>query len=421
MHRFEYKKGELFCEEVPVRRIAEEVGTPFYLYSHDTLEHHFRVFTSSFSFVSHLVCFSAKSNGNIALLRVFGRLGGGVDIVSGGELYRALKAGIDPGKIVYSGVGKTEQEMEEALRSEILMFNCESSQELRVLNEVAGRIGMRARIALRINPGVDPRTHPYISTGLKENKFGIDIKNSLDQYRAAARLEHIEIVGVDCHIGSQLTEIDPFVESLRKLMELIKKLQQEEIEIRYLDLGGGLGITYDEEEPPHPSEYAKAIIGEMDDLDCTLILEPGRVIVGNAGVLITRVLYTKDGPLKRFVIADAGMSDLIRPSLYDSYHAIQPVEEAKWEENHTVADLVGPICESGDFFARNRSMPQFERGDLVAIMSAGAYGFTMASNYNARPKSAEVLVHGGQYHVIRDRESYDDLIAGEKIPDFLID
>jgi diaminopimelate decarboxylase len=344
-----------------------------------------------------------------------------VDIVSGGELFRALKAGIDPGKIVYSGVGKTEQEMVEALKSEILIFNCEASQELSVLNEVAGRIGTRARIALRINPDVDPRTHPYISTGLKENKFGIDIKNSLDQYRAAKRLDHIEIVGVDCHIGSQLTEIEPFVESLRRLMELIRRLQQEEIEIRYLDLGGGLGITYDEEEPPHPSEYAGAIIGEMKDLDCTLILEPGRVIVGNAGVLVTRVLYTKESPLKRFVIADAGMSDLIRPSLYDSYHAIQPVEEARWEEEHTVADLVGPICESGDFFAKSRSMPQYERGDLMAIMSAGAYGFTMASNYNARPRSAEVLVHGDRYHVIRARESYDDLIAGEKIPDFLIE
>lgn len=421
MNRFEYKNGELFCEEIPISRIAEEVGTPFYIYSTHTLEHHFRVFTSSFAVVPHLVCFSVKSNGNIALLRVFGRLGGGMDIVSGGELYRAIKAGIDPGRIVYSGVGKTEKEIEEALRADILMFNCESSQELGILNEVAGRMGGKARIALRVNPDVDPGTHPYISTGLKENKFGIAIEDSLDQYNAAKRLEHIEVVGVACHIGSQLTKIEPFVDSLRKLMELIKRLKEEEIVIKYLDLGGGLGITYDTEEPPHPSEYAKAIIGEIDDLDCTLILEPGRVIVGNAGVLVTRVLYTKDGPMKRFVVADAGMNDLIRPSLYDSFHAIQPVEEAKRDEEHTVADLVGPICESSDFFARNRSMPRFERGDLVAIMSAGAYGFTMASNYNARPKPAEILVHGGDYDVIRDRESYEDLIAGERTPDFLID
>ncbi len=421
MNRFEYKNGELFCEEIPISRIAEEVGTPFYLYSMHTLEHHFRVFTSSFAFVSHLVCFSVKSNGNIALLRVFGRLGGGMDIVSGGELFRAIRAGIDPGKIVYSGVGKTDKEIEEALRADILMFNCESSQELRALNEVAGKVGRKARIALRVNPDVDPGTHPYISTGLKENKFGIAIEDSLDQYNAAKRLEHIEVVGVACHIGSQLTKIEPFVDSLRRLMELIKRLKEKEIEIKYLDLGGGLGITYDTEEPPHPSEYAKAIIGEIGDLDCTLILEPGRVIVGNAGVLVTRILYTKDGPMKRFVVADAGMNDLIRPSLYDSFHAIQPVEEAKRDEEHTVADLVGPICESGDFFARNRSMPMFERGDLVAIMSAGAYCFSMASNYNARPKPAEILVHGGDYDVIRDRESYEDLIAGERTPNFLID
>lgn len=421
MHRFEYRKGELFCEDVPVKEIARRVGTPAYIYSLYTLERHFKVFTDAFFLVPHIICFSAKSNGNIAIMRVFSRLGGGADIVSGGELYRALMAGIDPKKIVFSGVGKTDEEMEEALKADILMFNCESSQEVRVLNDVAGRMGRKARIALRINPDIDPKTHPYISTGLKENKFGIDISRAMDEYLFARGLDNIEIVGLDCHIGSQLTEIEPFVESLGRMIDLMGRLRREGIFIRYLDIGGGLGITYDAEEPPHPSEYAEAIISRIKDLECTLILEPGRVIVGNAGILLTKVLFTKKGRDKNFVIVDAGMNDLIRPSLYGSFHAIQPVEEAMFKGETIEADLVGPVCESGDFFAQRRKMPKFERGDLVAIMSAGAYGFSMSSNYNARPRAAEVLVTGDRYYVIRERERYEALIQGEVIPEFLLE
>jgi diaminopimelate decarboxylase len=419
MHRFEYRNGELFCEEVPLKEIAKRVGTPSYIYSLHTLERHFRAFTDAFSPVPHIICFSVKSNGNIAIMKIFSRLGGGADIVSGGELYRALKAGINPKKIVFSGVGKTEKEMEEALRADILMFNCESPQEVRVLNEVAGRIGRRARIALRINPDIDPKTHPYISTGLKENKFGIDIARAVDEYIYASGLENIDVVGLDCHIGSQLTEVEPFVESLERMLVLMERLKKEGIVLRYLDLGGGLGITYDAEEPPHPSEYAEAIIARTKGLDCTLILEPGRVIVGNAGILLTKVLFTKEVQNKRFIIVDAGMNDLIRPSLYGSFHAIQPVDESKNYGELIEADLVGPICESGDFFAQMRRMPKFERGDLLAIMSAGAYGFSMSSNYNARPRAAEVLVNGDKYYIIRARETYEWLIQGEYIPDFL--
>ncbi len=347
-------------------------------------------------------------------MNLFGKLGSGVDIVSGGELFRALRAGIPPEKIVYSGVGKTTKEIDAALEAGILMFNIESSQELEVIAARAGALGTRARVALRVNPDVDPKTHPYISTGLRSNKFGIDIARALEDYTRAMDMDHVEVVGVDCHIGSQVTKVEPFVDALRRLKELIFRLREREIPVQYLDLGGGLGITYREEEPPHPEEYARAILEETGDLDCTLILEPGRVIVGNAGVLLTRVLYTKTGETKRFVIVDAGMSDLIRPSLYGSYHRIRGVGRGGDEEGD-VADLVGPICESSDFLAKERRMPPFERGDLVAVMSAGAYGFSMASNYNSRPRPAEVMVKGDGYAVIRSREGYEDLVAGEAL------
>lgn len=420
MHHFHYKNGELHCEDVPLSRIASELGTPVYVYSTETLVRHFRAFDDAFQGTPHLVCFSAKSNSNLAILSLFGCLGGGVDIVSGGELYRALRAGIPPDRIVYSGVGKTEQEMDAAISSSILMFNIESSEELEVLEERARRLGQRARIAIRVNPDVDPQTHPYISTGLKKNKFGIDMERALEDYRRAARMEHLEVVGVDCHIGSQITRLAPFLDSLDRLREFMGRLRhQEGIQINYLDVGGGLGITYDQESPPHPVEYAKGIVELTRDLGCTLVLEPGRVLVGNAGVLLTRVLYTKEGATKRFVIVDAAMNDLARPSLYGSYHRIQPVDEKVLSAEEQVADLVGPICESTDFLAKDRRMPLLSRGDLVAVMSAGAYGFSMSSNYNSRPRAAEVLVKGRDYFVIRRRETYEDLISPECVPDWI--
>jgi diaminopimelate decarboxylase len=417
MNYFHYENSELWCEDVPVSRIAQDVGTPFYLYSHKTIARHFTVFDEAFADVPHIICFSTKANSNIAILRILVNMGGGVDIVSGGELYRALRAGVDPKKVVYSGVGKRVDEIKYAIESDILMFNVESSQELEVINACAGELGTNARISLRVNPDVDPMTHPHISTGLKENKFGIDINKSLDEYRRARYLKHIDIIGVDCHIGSQITEISPFLDALDRLKNLIQLLRKDGIDIRYLDLGGGLGITYDEETPPHPTEYAQAIMDRAEDMDCTFVFEPGRVIIGNAGILISKVLYTKGTDEKNFVIVDAGMNDLIRPSLYDSYHAIQPIVEKKGSQFS--ADIVGPICESGDFLAKRRTMPRFERGDILAVMSAGAYGFTMASNYNSRPRVAEVLVKDDQYYVIRQREAYEDIIRGEGIPAFL--
>ena len=418
MHFFEYKNHQLHCEGVPIKNIADEVGTPFYLYSYHTLVRHFTVFDEAFKSITHLVCFSAKANSNLALLRLFANLGGGVDVVSGGELYRALKGGADPRKIVFSGVGKREDEIKYALETGILMFNVESSQELSAINEVAGRIGKKANIAIRVNPDIDPKTHPYISTGLKQNKFGIDILRAPMAYRLASQLPNLKIVGIDCHIGSQLIEVEPIVQALRKLKQLVEDLRKEGIEIQYLDLGGGLGITYDDEEPPHPMEYASNILDEIKGFGCILILEPGRVIVGNAGILVTKVLYTKENEEKRFFIVDAGMNDLVRPSYYGSYHQILPVKEETREE--VVADIVGPLCESGDFLAKGRKIPKVDPGELIAVMSAGAYGFVMSTNYNSRTKVAEVIVRDDQMFVIRQRESYEDLIRGEKIPEFLI-
>jgi len=419
MNHFEYRNGEMFAEGVPVKRIAKEVGTPAYVYSLATLKRHFQVFDRAFSAVPHIVCFSVKANSNIALLRAFAKEGGGFDIVSGGELFRALRAGADPKKIVFSGVGKKKDEIEYALKSGILMFNVESEDEMVTLNEIAGGIGKKAPISLRINPDVDPQTHPYISTGMKKAKFGVDIKRSLENYKRAVSMPNLEVVGVDCHIGSQLTSLSPFVDALARVREyldrvLVGSLKREGVQIRYLDLGGGLGISYKDERPPHPEEYARAIIQGLEDLDVTLILEPGRVIVGNAGILITEVQYIKETDEKKFVIVDGGMNDLIRPALYGSYQAIQPVVEKNSEK--IVADVVGPICESGDFFAKDREIARPRRGDLLAVMSAGAYGFTMASNYNSHPKPPEVLVDGDQYYVIRTRETMDDLIRGETIP-----
>jgi len=417
MNYFQYRDHALFCEEIPVEQIAREVGTPFYLYSHRTLRHHFQVFDSAFEEIPHIVCFSAKSNPNTSILRLFAREGGGIDIVSGGELYRALKAGVDPGKVVYSGVGKRDDEIDYALQTGILMFNVESVQELESINRRAEMMGVRAGVGLRVNPDVDPETHPHISTGLKENKFGIDIAAAIAAYRNASVLNHLDIKGLSCHIGSQVTKVSPFIDALKRLKELIRHLRSEGISVRYLDLGGGLGIIYDRETPPQPLEYAREIIEASRDLDCTFIFEPGRVIVGNAGILVTRVLYTKKNEGKRFLIVDAGMNDLVRPSLYGSYHQILPVIQRKREE--IVADVVGPICESGDFLAKERRIPALDRGEILAVMSAGAYGFAMSSNYNSRPRVPEILVRDDRWYVVRQRESYEDLIHGEEIPDFM--
>ena len=417
MHFFEYNNHQLQCEGIPVQQIAEKVGTPFYLYSYHTLVRHFTVFDEAFKGIPHLICYSAKANSNLAFLRLFVNLGGGVDVVSGGELYRALKGGAATQKIVFSGVGKREDEIEFALKTGILMFNVESSQELQVINDVAGRIGKNAAIAIRVNPDIDPKTHPYISTGLKQNKFGIDILRAPMAYRLASQLPNLKVIGIDCHIGSQLVEVEPIIEALRRLKQLVENLRKEGMEIQYLDLGGGLGITYEDEKPPHPVEYASTILEEIRGFGCTLILEPGRVIVGTAGVLVSKVLYTKENEEKRFVIVDAGMNDLIRPSYYGSYHQILPVKEETREE--IVADVVGPICESSDFLAKGRKIQNLRAGELIAVMSAGAYGFSMSTNYNSRPRIAEVLVRDDQMFVIRRREGYEDLIRGEEIPDFL--
>lgn len=417
MHHFQQRDGELHAEAVSLGEIAARVGTPCYVYSLATLQRHYRVFDEAFASIPHLICFSVKANSNLAVLRTFARQGSGFDIVSGGELFRALKAGADPGKIVFSGVGKTRDEIGYALRADILMFNVESPGELDVINAVAGELRLTARVALRVNPDVDPKTHPYISTGLKQSKFGIHIRRSLEDYRRARSLPHVTVVGVDCHIGSQLTTVPPFIDALQRIRDLVEQLQGEQFDIGYIDMGGGLGITYNDERPPEPYEYASALAEGLRGLDATLLLEPGRVIVGNAGILLTRVLYLKGTDEKNFVVVDGGMNDLIRPSLYGSYQAIQPVHTRGGKT--FIADVVGPVCESGDFFAKDRELPALEPGDLLAVMSAGAYGFVMASNYNARPRPPEVLVDNDRFYVVREREALDDLIRGEAIPAIL--
>lgn len=417
MHHFQYKGNELYAEEVAVREIAEKVGTPVYIYSHATLERHYRAMDEAFAAVPHTICYSMKANSNLAVLKAFFNLGGGVDIVSGGELYRALAAGVEPQKVVYSGVGKKDEEIEYALNTGILMFNVESEEELDRIDQVAGRFGKKAGIAIRVNPDVDPETHPYITTGLKKAKFGINIERSLEQYKRAARMSNLDVIGIDCHIGSQLTKVTPFVDTIKKLKRLIEGLKESGITLRYFDLGGGLGITYSDEAPPLPAEYGLAITAETKDLGLHLLFEPGRNLVGNAGIMVGKCLYTKRGEEKNFVIVDAAMNDLARPSLYGSYHGVQAVR--KDQDGAIVADIVGPICESGDFLAKDREMPAFRQGDLLAFMSAGAYGFAMSSNYNSRPRAAEVMVKGDAYQVVREREKVEDLVRGEKLPSFL--
>jgi diaminopimelate decarboxylase len=422
MHHFIYKDNELYCEAVAVADIAEAVGTPFYLYSSATLTHHFNTFDKSFGELPHMTCFAVKACSNLAVLRLFSNLGGGADIVSGGELYRALKAGIDPRRIIYSGVGKSEEELRYGLVSNILMFIVESEQELEKLQQIAEEQDLVAPVSFRINPDVDPKTHAYISTGLAKNKFGIPVEQAEKVYLQAKEMDRIRIMGVSCHIGSQLTELSPFTEALRKVKQFVERLATHGIGIEYLDLGGGLGVRYLDEKPPHPQEYARALREEMAGLECTLILEPGRVIVSSAGVLISRVLYTKETGVKNFIIADAAMNDLARPSLYDAHHDILPVVRHGGKgggETLQAADVVGPICETGDFLARDRELDVYSPGDLMAVMNSGAYGFSMSSNYNSRPRVAEVLVKEDRFYVIRERETYETLIRDESIPDFM--
>jgi diaminopimelate decarboxylase len=411
MHHFEMKNGTLYAEGVSVKDLAQRYGTPLYIYSSATLKRHFQAFDSAFDAVPHLTCYSVKANSNLAVLRLLASLGAGMDIVSGGELYRALLAGVPAQRIVYSGVGKKAPEIAQALNAGILMFNIESVQELIRINEVAQSMGKKAQVSFRINPDVDPKTHPYISTGMKKNKFGLNIENALDAYAMARDLPAIEPVGMDCHIGSQLTTIEPFLEALDKLLAFYEKLKGMNLAIRYLDLGGGLGIPYNEEEPPHPKEFGAALTKALSGIDLKVILEPGRVIVGNAGILVTEVLYTKQTPSKSFVIVDAAMNDLVRPSLYGSFHRIEEVTPQGRAAQDV--DVVGPICESGDFLAKDRMLPEVQQGELLAVYSAGAYGFTMSSNYNTRTRAAELLVDGENVIVARRRESYESLVAHE--------
>ena len=419
MHHFTYFKNELYCEDVPIKKIAKEVGTPFYLYSHATLKRHFRAFDKAFEGVKRLICYSAKANSTHAVLALLKNLGSGLDIVSGGELFRGVKAGILTDRIVYSGVGKRIDEIDYALESGILMFNVESLEELDLIDQRAGFLGKKAAVAIRVNPDVDPQTHPYISTGLKKNKFGIDTKTALEGYKSAKSLKNIKIIGIDCHIGSQITQVQPFKDALKSLVSLISELKKIGIQIKYLDMGGGLGIKYDDESPPQLNEYAKAIVESLKDTDLQLILEPGRVIVGNAGILVTRALFRKSTDAKKFIIVDAGMNDLLRPTLYDAFHAVWPV--VKSGDEVVKADIVGPICESSDFLAADRQVPDVQNGDLIAVMSAGAYGFAMSSNYCSRLRVAEVMVKDDRFHVVTQRQGYEDLVRGESAPSFLKD
>ncbi len=411
MHDFNYQNGILFCEGVSVQKIARTVPTPFYLYSRKTIVDHYLKFAAAFSDIPHLIAYSVKACSNIHIIRILGELGSGADIVSGGELYRVLKAGIAPAKIVYSGVGKTDKEIIEAIQAGILMFNAESEAEVLIINQISGRLGKKTKIALRINPAVRVATHNYLSTGKPGTKFGIGWESAKAIYRRATEFKNIEFVGVACHIGSQILDSRPYIATMKKLRNFITELKAEGINLSHLNIGGGFGIIYDKERAQSISEFRSAINHLMEDFNLFLIMEPGRFIVGNAGVLVSKVLFVKEEDGRIFIILDSGMNDLIRPALYKAFHKIQPI--VLKERKNVVADIVGPICETGDFFALDRKTPLLERGDIVAIMSAGAYGFSMSSNYNSRPRAAEVLVDGKDFRIIRRREEYADLIKPE--------
>ena len=410
MSVFSYRNGELHAEDVPLSRIAAGFGTPCYVYSRAALTRAWREFDAAFAGRDHLLCYAVKANPNLGVLDVFARLGSGFDIVSGGELARVLAAGGDPRKVVFSGVGKTAAEMRQALQTGILCFNVESAAELELLDRVAGELGVIAPVSLRVNPDVDAKTHPYIATGLKENKFGVAYDEALATYRRARQLPHLHIEGVDCHIGSQLTEIAPFIAALERVLALVDALEREGITIRHLDLGGGLGIRYRDETPPAVADYAQALIAALGNRPQKLVFEPGRLLTGNAGVLLSTVLYLKPGQDRNFAIVDAAMNDLMRPALYEAWHEVLPLREAAAGDRPY--DIVGPVCESGDFLARDRRIA-VAPGEVIAIASAGAYGMSMSSNYNTRPRAAEIMVDGRQVHVVRDRETVAMLLANE--------
>jgi diaminopimelate decarboxylase len=430
MHSFRYLQGRLHCENVDLEPLAQKHGTPLYVYSKETITDHFTRLDGALNTLDHLICYAVKANSNLAILHTIAKLGGGFDIVSGGELYRVLKAGGSAAKCTFAGVGKTRAEIEFALKEGIYSFNAESEAELRLINEVAGELGKKAPVAMRVNPNVDAKTHKYISTGKSENKFGVDFDRLLDAYGEIARdCANLEIRGLQMHIGSQLTSIDPFVEAAKKVVPLVEALKERH-NIKFFSIGGGMGIVYresldsgdqtwwgDKAEADRPltvQSYANALVPILEPLKLRILLEPGRFMVGNAGALLTKVLYLKKGNAKKFVIIDAGMNDLIRPALYEGWHQITPLQKPATEELEKV-DVVGPICETGDFFAQDRELSPVEPGDTLAVLSAGAYGFTMASNYNSRPMPAEILVDGTHAHLIRERQTLDDLVKGEHV------
>ena len=415
MHDFNYKHNSLYCELVSIEELAKKYGTPLYVYSRNTLISHYRKIKEAFSPVNPLICFSMKANSNLSILKALIKEGSGLDIVSGGELYRAFKIGASSRKIVYAGVGKTEKEIEIAIRHHIFFFNVESIPELVLINKVAGRLGIRQKVAIRINPDIRVKTHKYITTGHGENKFGIDFETAKKIFLGSKKYKNLNISGIHMHIGSQIIEDKPFIRAMKRVVDLIKDLETHGVGVRWLNIGGGLGIIYSKERPQTAKEYAKAALPILKKTKANIILEPGRFIVGNAGVLVTKVQYIKETPSKNFAIVDAGMNDLIRPSLYGAYHEILPVRSRSYSDSKDIKvfDVVGPICESGDFLGKNRKFIGLKDGDLLSVMSAGAYGFSMSSNYNSRPRASEVMVEGSKAKLIRRRETYEDLIRTE--------
>ncbi|MDZ7262370.1 MAG: diaminopimelate decarboxylase [candidate division KSB1 bacterium] len=420
MNYFDYRNGELYCEDVRVQEIAQRVGTPFYLYSQRTLIEHYQNIDQAFSEVDHLICYALKANSNLELLKLLASMNSGADVVSGGELYLALKAGFQPDRIVYAGVGKRDDEIQFGIESNILGFQVESEQELEVINHLATRLGRKANVALRVNPDIDVHGHPYISTGQTINKFGIDLERAVEVFQTAQNMSRLKVVGVHCHIGSQIFNLEFFQASALKLKQLVEELATRGIQLSYIDIGGGLGVSYRNvvggkayresagtEKAPRPDDLAKTVVPLLKPLGCRIIFEPGRSMVANVGILVAKVLYVKTIRGKKFIVLDTGMNHLIRPCLYQAYHEIVPVQEKG--ESLELADVVGPICESSDLLAQDRMLPAVKRGDLMAILSAGAYGYTLASNYNAQPRPAEVLVNGDTYRVVREREKYEDL------------
>ena len=412
MDHFNYQGTQLFAENCNIAQLAQKHGTPMYVYSRATLERHWHAFDKAVAKHPHMICYAVKANSNIAILNVLARLGSGFDIVSGGELARVIEAGGDPQKVVFSGIGKTADEMEYALKQNIYCFNVESIPELKLLSQVAERLQLTASVSLRINPDVDAGTHPYISTGLKENKFGIAMEDAIATFQLAQSLPNLEIKGVDCHIGSQLTEIQPFLDAMDRMLALIDELATHGINIHHFDIGGGLGVPYDDEQPPHPDHYAAAVLERLGNRNIKLIFEPGRAIAANAGVFVTQVQFLKQNQDKHFAIVDGAMNDLLRPSLYQAYHNI--IEVKKADKPSKTYDVVGPVCETGDFLGKNRTLA-VEAGDYLAVRSAGAYGFTMSSNYNTRPRAVEVLIDGDQDYVIRKREKLFQLWQDEQL------